>query len=125
MNKNLFSLFLYRVERTLGAFFIAVLSCFLIVFFILLFVIQLPFLLMIKGETTRAGMISKIIILGLCSYILGFLAGKKAPKCIHCGATDFSTRKNKDGYNVSWVKVNDDTGEALCTACEDTIDLIE
>ena len=69
--------------------------------------------------------VHKYIILGFCSYIFSFFSGNKAPKCVSCGATDFRMGKTKDGYNSSWAKVDESTGEALCTACEETVELID
>ena len=125
MIKNLFSLFLHRVERIAGAFCIALFSCLMIVLFTFWFVIRMPSFVFKKGETTRMRKVYKSIVLGFCSYIFGFIAGKKAPKCVSCGATDFFMGKTKDGYNASWAKVDGSTGEALCTACEDSVELID
>lgn len=97
----------------------------MMIFFILMFFIQLPLLLMVRGEATKKYEITKIIVRGCQRCVVGFFVGAKAPICIQCGVTDFSTRKTQDGYDASWAKINESTGEALCTACEESVEIVE
>jgi len=94
-------------------------------FCITYFILTIPINLTVKGETTKKFRILKIAYLGCSAYLLKYISGDKTLKCVNCGYTEFTRRLGKDGYSISWKTHNDRTGEAICSDCEGSIDLVD
>lgn len=125
MFKGFINPIIFRAGRTINTILAIIVLIVFFLFIIGYFLLKLPVNLTIKGEVTRQFKILKIGCQGCVSFFYKYLTGDRILKCVNCGTTELSSKLGKNGYMLNWIKRDDRTGEAVCSDCEEYVDLVK